>query len=69
MKKYFVIFGILCFLGTSVLISASLSGVSNECYVDITKCDVDIGLVLFLGSLWILSLASFLGGLSNSETD
>ena len=68
MKKYFVIFGVIGFLATSVLIVASLSGVSNDCYVDITKCNVDIGLVLFLGSLWILSLASFVGGLTNSET-
>ena len=69
MKKYFVIFGILGFLATSVLIAASLSDVSNDCFVDITKCDVNRGLVLFLGSLWILSLASFVGGVANSETD
>ena len=65
MKKLFVIFGVLGFLATSVLIAASLSDV-NDCY-DITKCNVNIGMVLFLGSLWVLSLASFVGGLTNSE--
>ena len=68
MKKYFVIFGLIGFLATSVSIVASFSGVSNECIIDITKCDVDMRHVLFLGALWILSLASFVGGLTNSET-
>lgn len=69
MKQLFVAFGAIGFLCISGVILAGLSGISENCYYNIIECRSNIGLLLFLGCMWILSLASFVGGLANSEIE
>ena len=53
----------------SGLTIAGLNNLSIDCYLDVVSCKINIGLILFVGALGILSLASFIGGLANSEIE
>ncbi len=68
MKTWFVVLGAIGFVVISFMILVGLSTLPKNCYLDILEC-TEYGGVLFLGCLWILSLASFIGGLANSEVD
>lgn len=69
MKKLFAAFGAIGFVCISGVILAGFSSISEDCYYNIVECKTNIAWLLFLGCLWILSLASFIGGLANSEIE
>ncbi len=69
MKRFFVVFGLFGFLVMSGITIAGLNNLSINCYPDIINCKTNIGWILFVGALGILSLASFIGGLANSEIE
>ena len=69
MKNFFVVFGLFGFLAMSGIFIAGLNNLSTDCYLDIMSCNINLGLILFVGALGILSLASFVGGLANSEIE
>ena len=69
MKRFFVAFGGIGFLVFSGLILLVIDGLQSTCYVDIVDCKPDIAGILVLGVFSTLSLASFIGGLANSEVN